>query len=1221
MRRLAAILVLAVLVGCGSEGAPERDTGAAGGDVSTGTDIDASGSPADAAVDAEEDAGDAPDAGLDTDPDDAEGTDADKADADKADAGKADAETDAEDAGDGDADGAETDDADADADAVGDGDADDAGDADADDAGDADADDAETSDADADAGPALPFPADAFPGPVQPTSIASLPAAALAFEQTVSGIPAKGVYMPCSASGFIDGDDRLDAVLIRADSWESSPEIWSVRPQPGGAKVAKTPVAMALHIPNGGCTLVDLDGDGLDDLLAGGSSGLLLYHSKGDGTFAPVPEAMPDLPGTFGWTMAPADLDGDGDLDLFVGSGVTQIVCDAIDCGYKGDDFGCSALKLPPGAPPKADRVLLQTTPGVFADATAVYGVPPAAFLSNVIATDLDDDPEPEVLIGNDFGPSRLLDLQGGAFVEATPAAFPSYLHGMGWGVGDLDGDGDMDLVGADAGPMVLLGHGPGPMATAWQPAPPGHPSQGLTWTVSAWNPQLLDLDQDGSLDIYLGVAMDWGKLNVKTLKYCSFDYGTMTSTDLLLRGGAGGPMAFTAERGATFACGNWAVLTQSPLDLDLDGDLDLLQTRPGCTGDGGLSVVRNQATVGKAAWLRLVGPPGNRPAIGASVTAKVAGKPMVRRIEGIVGVGSSPLRLVQLGLGTAAAADEVVVHWPDGSTTDVGTLAATDATTSAPKVVSWQTPPIAPPVALPSLPEAALADITATFGLPLDHLFLSCAAVGHLDGDGVEDVVLIAYEDFVKPTYIYALTAAAGGGKTVSKTAVDTSLIFPTGGCALVDTDSDGDDDLLLGGSAGLVLYRNDAGKLVLDPKALPDLPGTSVQNISPADFDRDGDLDLFVSAGFSPIPCNNYQCNYDGATFACYFAFGVTPKNKPIDRLLLQDKPGHFVDATTAWGVPPSKMITRAIAHDADDDGWPDVVVGNDFGPESVLRNTGTGSFESIVPAGFASYAHGMGWGVGDLDGDGDFDLVHADGGPTPIYHKIGTQQAKLPGPPAYLPVPPSHPIFGWTWTTSVWAPLLDDFDQDGGLDLFLGVAMDFAKTSMAALDDCKLDPKSLPSADLLLLQPPGKPMTALRTAVAPCGLWGTLTESLVDIDGDGDLDIVQIRPACTYDGVLRILRNDLPKGGDVVRLRLLGKTGNLAALGARVWAKVGDKVHAREPGVVVGTGSVAARDVHIGLGSATQVDSVQVRWPDGSVSNHGSYLPGAIHVIAQP
>ena len=1061
------------------------------------------------------------------------------------------------------------------------------------------------------------FPAGQWPGVASPTAIASLPAAPLAAKTAIAGVGGYSGFLRCAASGLIDADGRLDAVVIGEVPASAKLEIVSLLAQPGAPKVVTTPLAVAMQVPDGGCALVDVSGDGLDDLILGGSGGLLLYRSKGDGTFLPVPAAFPAWTGTTGWTMAPIDIDGDGDLDLFVGSGQSALPCGTATCSVQGADLQCSAPASAFTGAPLQDRLLLQVAPGLFADATALFAVAPAKFLSTAIATDLDGQAGAEVLVGGDFGPSRLWTNGPGGLVDATPASLPKVMHSGGWGVGDLDGDGDFDLVGADAGPMVVLGHDGGPLATAYAAMPAGHPVVGLSWSSRTWNPQLIDLDQDGNLDIYAGVGLDWANAGLAALQTCPLAATKVAGVDLLLRGGGQG-MSFVASRGAGIGCGGVGALAQSPLDLDLDGDLDLLQVRPGCKGEGALVAVQNDHKGTAGLWIRLQGPPGNRDAIGARVVASIGGKVRVRRIEGVVGPGSSALRLVHFGLGTSGGASGLSVHWPDGSVTHVGEVVAAAATSAAPLQVSWSPPALAAPVEVTKLPAAAFVDVTASLALPNGHIWAPCVGVGNVDGDNVPDIVVVSLKNFESDPQISVVTHGFIGGKSVKTQTFPQGVAFPEGGCVLFDADADGDDDLVVGSNSGMSLLRNKGGTFVYDDAAFPDLPSTAVSSVTVADFDRDGDVDVYVGAKMGAVPCGQFDCSYSGAEFSCLIQPNWSPPGVPVDRLLVQDKPGHFVDASTTWGVPAAEVVAHATAHDIDDDGWVDVLIGNDFGHQYVLHNNGGKSFTSQSIAGLGKYGHSMGWGVGDLDGDGDLDLVHADAGPSSSYLRIGTGAKPLSGPPAFAANDASAAIVPNSWYLSVWAPMLEDFDQDGRVDILLGAAMSWHDMPLAEIGKCTFDVAKVGSPDLLLTQTAAGSWTATRTPPRTCGMWGLFAQSLVDIDLDGDLDVVQVSPGCSFGGELRVLRNDLSKGGGVVQIRLVGPKGNPSAFGARVSAKIGAAVRVHAPGLNVGPGSISARDVHFGLGAAASAEDVQVRWPDGSVTKHGTLQPGQIHVL---
>ncbi|MCO4760047.1 MAG: CRTAC1 family protein [Myxococcales bacterium] len=525
-----------------------------------------------------------------------------------------------------------------------------------------------------------PWAGTSWPTTVTPMPIAKLPQVSFT---TLTKLP-KGLLnikegMMCAASGYLDGDDHLDIVVVGAEDWAKPRLIVSMLSRKGGPTTVVTKAAETLHVPDGSCAVFDVDGDKDDDLVVGGQSGVFLYLNNGSGGFYPSPQAFPGAPNFFGWSLAPADFDGDGDLDLYVGSGLPSAPCDAMQCTISNADFMCS---MKPGKTPKKpmpDRLYIQYQPGKFVDATSTWNIAPGGeMLTSLSTPDLDGDGLADVVIGDDFGSQRALRNTGKKLVPWKSAGFADHGHTMGWGIGDLNGDGWLDLVMADAGPArILLRAGTsadGSPAFALQPA--GHPATGLSWSSSSWNPLLEDFDQDGHLDILLGVAMDWGSQPISSLKFCGFPPKVMTATDLWLFG-TGKVGVFKSLRGPTYGCGNWGTLSHGVADLDLDGDLDLVQLRPSCSGALHLYVLMNDLKVGNVAVVRVIGKAGNRDALGAIVDGVVAGKSERRWIIGNVGIGTSGQRQARFGLGKATEVSQVVVTWPGGKKTKVGTVKA----------------------------------------------------------------------------------------------------------------------------------------------------------------------------------------------------------------------------------------------------------------------------------------------------------------------------------------------------------------------------------------------------------------------------------------------------------------------------------------------------------------------------------------------------------------
>jgi hypothetical protein len=255
----------------------------------------------------------------------------------------------------------------------------------------------------------------------------------------------------------------------------------------------------------------------------------------------------------------------------------------------------------------------------------------------------------------------------------------------MGWGVGDFNLDGALDLLNTDLGPTHLY---------LRNPLPPGAPAgalptftdatlawglTALTWRTSSWNPLVHDFDRDGAEDVYLGLSLQSPSDSdfVDTQTVCSTFQPPASSTDVLLRNEGG--QGFTASKLPADGSPDILNIAQGLLDLDGDGDLDIVQVRPDSKPPlSKLRVLRNDVVkLGGAVRLVLVGTTSNRHAIGARVDAKLAGQPRQRRVAGNHGTGSTSTRHVHFGLGAAPALDEVVVTWPDGKTTALGSLAA----------------------------------------------------------------------------------------------------------------------------------------------------------------------------------------------------------------------------------------------------------------------------------------------------------------------------------------------------------------------------------------------------------------------------------------------------------------------------------------------------------------------------------------------------------------
>ena len=247
-------------------------------------------------------------------------------------------------------------------------------------------------------------------------------------------------------------------------------------------------------------------------------------------------------------------------------------------------------------------------------------------------------------------------------------------------------------------------------------------------------------------------------------------------------------------------------------------------------------------------------------------------------------------------------------------------------------------------------------------------------------DGDGVMDRALIA-------RYGLLLNTGGGGRMTPAGNSIGggTYRFGDKDGIGndctqWADVDNDGDLDILQGGNGEtLSLQINSATRFTNKP-----IPTISALNIVNTDLERDGDVDLVIAHSF----CSDIQCGHGCPEEGCQ-GVGTWPKAFAIYR---NDGTGTFINVTTASGFPSTwntKLIVGLVSGDVDGDGDFDVMMINGIDRAITLaRNNGTGFFTltnipfavamaAIRPIG-SGFSQGM--NLGDIDSDGDLDLVCA-------------------------------------------------------------------------------------------------------------------------------------------------------------------------------------------------------------------------------------------------
>ena len=522
----------------------------------------------------------------------------------------------------------------------------------------------------------------AVPKPIDP---AVLPLAAMVDVTSQYGFDPKAMMGMCIAVADFDGNGRQDFVVVRLVGFKAY--IHAVLLGPGAAKHVESVFDTSSLQPNFGCSAADMDGDAKPDLLFGGFSGAALYLGDGAGKFVDQsPSWMPYIMDFAAFSVAPVDLDGDGDLDVFVGAGSDPPPCDNLKCQFTPTDLVCEVIPPMPLTAGVQDRVLIQNDSMALTDETKAWKVPPGGTQTVVLPLDVDSDGKMDMLVGDDFGGSRLLYNTGKAFKTFdTDIGLHVYSGSMGWTVGDFNSDGLADVVLAESGPM--------PLYSQVQPKP-GNPVQFVDdggkygtwspmWGASAWSPLVADFDHNGHDDVLVGVSVHISaekSANIAGLCDASKQnsgaglFDGQPSIDVLFLNFPGQGMV--PYRLVTGAHSHIIFLEEQLIDLDGDGDLDVVQTRPGpeMMPTSLIRILRNDLPKqGKQFTVVVKGKGANQDALGTTITAKIGGVSRKRWLNGSGGFGGTPSRFAHFGLGAAAKATEVTVTWPDGKKTLLG--------------------------------------------------------------------------------------------------------------------------------------------------------------------------------------------------------------------------------------------------------------------------------------------------------------------------------------------------------------------------------------------------------------------------------------------------------------------------------------------------------------------------------------------------------------------
>ena len=419
--------------------------------------------------------------------------------------------------------------------------------------------------------------------------------------------------------------------------------------------------------------------------------------------------------------------------------------------------------------------------------------------------------------------------------------------------------------------------------------------------------------------------------------------------------------------------------------------------------------------------------------------------------------------------------------------------------------------------------------------------------------------------------------------------------------GVACGDVDEDGDTDLYVTNTGRNTLLLNQGGGKFRDATLEAGVGhegwGTSAAFL---DADGDGDLDLFVTNYLdwsveTELPCMDALSRPDYCSPKNY----QTPARDVFYRNL---GGGRFADESEASGVhaQPSNGLGVGCA-DFDGDGNVDVFVANDGMADHLWLGRGDGTFANVaLQWGCATDVNGlkkagMGVAVGDVDGDLDPDLLvcNLEGESDSLFLNQGGYFADGTARGGLAAVSKSFTRFGMGWV---------DFDQDGLLDLFQanGRVQRVRSTTRAGVDDPYAEENLLFRATA-----PGRFEEVLpRGGTAEPILATSRAAAFGDVDGDGAIDVLVVN----RDGPAQLYLNRVERRGRWIAFCVRERSGR-DALGATVTVTTAGGSQRRDVRAAYSYQASNDPRVHFGLGGASAVDSVEVRWADGVLERFGS------------
>jgi hypothetical protein len=508
------------------------------------------------------------------------------------------------------------------------------------------------------------------------------------------------------------------------------------------------------------------------------------------------------------------------------------------------------------------------------------------------------------------------------------------------------------------------------------------------------------------------------------------------------------------------------------------------------------------------------------------------------------------------------------------------------------------------------------------TFDSRLDHIMPQVASMGaavavaDFDRDGWQDFYVTnsreaslnrLYRNQGDGTFVDVATSV--GLADVNRTETGVSM-----GAVWGDYDNDGWEDLFLYRYGKPELFRNDGGKrFVSTGSGLP--ARINANSATWLDYDRDGRLDLFI-AGYWPDDVNLWKL----VTTRIMPESFEYANNGGRKYLLRNHGNGEFEDVTAAVGIASRRWTLAVVAADLLGTGYPDLFLANDYGVSELFANQGGKRFDDVAAGTGVGRApkSGMNASLGDVFNDGRLSIYKtniSEPGQLVQGNDLWVPQSGSPGGFSFqnMATTMGVDLGGWSWGAQ-----FGDLNNDSTQDLYLVngyisagerssywydfsvIAVGHSSIIADAANWPAMKGRSLSGYQRkrVWVNDGAGSFTDVAQAIGVTDTNDGRAVVLADLRNRGVLDVI----VANQRGPLLIYENQVVAGRHWIQFELEGTTSNRSAIGARVEVHWNGHIQAQEVTAASGFSAQNQRPLHYGLGTATTIDRVVIRWPSG-------------------